>query len=175
MQINFIAMQINFLPCISVGLALSSVSAALWWKGCVSTAFATSIFLAFSKSIDNNKADSNNNYKGSNQISDLSLKSFCVSDFLTGKTITLSSRTIWYSIMAVQWAWIMAYSQAGKYADTWDLHQPSTAYLRGSHGSNITICTYHTAPLSQCQQLHWEGFLSTSWNMAGAASMLQTL
>lgn len=65
---------------------LSSVSAALWWKDCVSTAFATSIFLAFSESVDNNKADdSNNNYKGSNQISDLSLKSFCVSDFMVGR------------------------------------------------------------------------------------------
>lgn len=78
-RLGKIAIQNNFLLCISAGPMLSSVSAALWWKGCVSTAFATSIFLAFSKSTDNNKADSNNNYKGSNQIYGLTLKS-CVSD-----------------------------------------------------------------------------------------------
>lgn len=84
-RLGKIAIQNNILLCISAGPMLSSVSAALWWKGCVSTAFATSIFLAFSKSTDNNKADSNNNYKGSNQIYGLTLKS-CVSDFMVGRS-----------------------------------------------------------------------------------------
>lgn len=117
-RLGKVATQIDFLLCISAGLMLSSVSAALWWKGGVSTAFVTSIFLAFSKSIDNNKADSDNSYKGSNQISSPTLCRW----FHGWQTIVLSSRTIWYYMIAVQWAWIMTYSQAGKYAETSDLH-----------------------------------------------------
>lgn len=56
--IRKIAILVNFLLCVSAGLMLSSVSAALWCKGCVSTAFATRIILALKKPIDNIKADS---------------------------------------------------------------------------------------------------------------------
>lgn len=104
--------QINFLLCVSAGPMLSPVSAALVQRLPFHSICYRTI-LAIRTPIDNIKADSKNSYKCSNQIADLTLKPFCVCDFMVGRL----SLTIWYYMMAIQWAWIMTYSQAGKYAE----------------------------------------------------------
>lgn len=70
-----ITIQINFLLCISAGLKLSSVSeSARFLEKGISNVFATSTFLAFSKSFGNNEADRKNNCGGSKQTSGLTLR-----------------------------------------------------------------------------------------------------
>lgn len=95
-RLGKIASQINFLLCVCMSDAGSCFNSSLLQRLCCHS-ICFRIILAIRKPIDNIKADSKTSYKCSNQIGDLTLKPFCVCDFMVGRL----SLTIWYHMTVI--------------------------------------------------------------------------